>query len=173
MFAPPPPHPPVVKVELSELSSSCSQLYSLLLVVVFPQGKVGWWGIVLLWVKLTDLRGCLSAHLYFHGIPFIFQHHCCLVCFTGRSFCVSQGLCLYLSWKAFVTIRCLCFSVYWHQIQCSPIQVVFMVFGVLRLSVCVNWINYLSVFAVLCMLASLCWPEKRKWRENQHTCIFG
>ena len=52
-------------------------------------------------MKLTDLRGCLSAHLYFHGIPFIFQHHCCLVCFTGRSFCVLQGLCLYLSWKAF------------------------------------------------------------------------
>lgn len=38
----PPPFPPVVKVELSELWLLLfSQLYSLLFVVVFPQGEVG------------------------------------------------------------------------------------------------------------------------------------
>lgn len=133
---PPPPFPPVVKVELSELWLLLfSHLYSLLFVVVFPQGEVGWWGIVLLWVKVTDLRGCLSAHLYFHGIPFIFRHNCYLVCFTSRSFCVCRKACACISvGRLFVGIRCLCFSVYWHQIQCSPFQVVFMVFGILWLS---------------------------------------
>ena len=98
MLPPPPPPPLLWRLSYLSFSSSCSlQLYSLLLVVVFPQGEVGWWGIVLLWVKLTDLRGCLSAHLYFHGIPFIFKHNCCLVCFTSRSFCVCHKACVCIS----------------------------------------------------------------------------
>ena len=88
--------------------------------------------------------------------------------------CVSQGLCLYLSWKAFCWDSLLVFFCVLTSDSVQPLSsCVYGVWYTLIESVFVDWINYLSVFAVLYMLASLCWPEKRKWRENQHTCVLG
>ena len=133
---PPPPLPPCCKGWV--IWALAPPVLSVVFIVVcccFPPGGGGVMGHCVTVSESDWLEGMFKRTSILSRYSVYFQTQL-LLGLLHQSFllCVSQGLCLDLSWKAFVGIRCLCFSVYWHQIQCSPFQVVFMVFGILWLS---------------------------------------